>query len=130
MERVLIIDDDRFTQNVLQKSLYKFYETRTADNGAVGLSLAQSWHPDAILLDVEMPGQNGFEVCDVLKRDVATREIPVIFLSGRSSVRERILGFEVGADDYLTKPCSQEMLTAKLQKILPFITSAMNCETR
>ena len=79
MERVLIIDDDRFTQNVLQKSLYKYYETRTADNGAVGLSLAQSWHPDAILLDVEMPGQNGFEVCDVLKRDKATQEIPVIF---------------------------------------------------
>ena len=59
MERVLIIDDDRFTQNVLQKSLFKFYETRTADNGAVGLNLAQSWRPDAILLDVEMPGQNG-----------------------------------------------------------------------
>ncbi|HMW73627.1 MAG TPA: response regulator, partial [Cellvibrionaceae bacterium] len=118
MERVLIIDDDRFTQNVLQKSLYKHYETRTADNGAVGLSLAQNWHPDAILLDVEMPGQNGFEVCDVLKRDKATQEIPVIFLSSRSSIRERMLGFEVGADDYLTKPCSQEMLTAKLQKII------------
>jgi DNA-binding response OmpR family regulator len=118
MERVLIIDDDRFTQNVLQKSLYKFYETRTADNGAVGLSVAQSWKPDAILLDVEMPGQNGFEVCDVLKRDKNTADIPVIFLSGRSTVRERILGFEVGADDYLTKPCSQEVLTAKLQKII------------
>lgn len=118
MERVLIIDDDRFTQNVLQKSLYKFYETRTADNGSVGLSLAQSWQPDAILLDVEMPGQNGFEVCDVLKRDAKTSDIPVIFLSGRSTVRERILGFEVGADDYLTKPCSQEVLTAKLQKII------------
>lgn len=118
MERVLIIDDDRFTQNVLQKSLYKFYETRTADNGAVGLNLAQNWRPDAILLDVEMPGQNGFEVCDVLKRDAKTADIPVIFLSGRSNVRERILGFEVGADDYLTKPCSQEVLTAKLQKII------------
>jgi DNA-binding response OmpR family regulator len=70
------------------------------------------------LLDVEMPGQNGFEVCDILKRDKTTLDIPVMFLSGRSSVRERILGFEVGADDYLTKPCSQEMLVAKLHKII------------
>jgi DNA-binding response OmpR family regulator len=118
MERVLIVDDDRFTQNIVQKSLYKYYETRSADNGAIALALAQSWKPNAILLDVEMPGQNGFEVCDVLKRDKLTQNIPVIFLSSRSSLRERMLGFEMGADDYLTKPCSSEVLTAKLKQVI------------
>jgi DNA-binding response OmpR family regulator len=117
MDRVLIIDDDRFTQNVLQKSLYKHYETRTADNGKSGIHLAESWKPNIVLLDVEMPGQNGYEVCDVLKNNPITADIPVVFLSSRSNVRERMLGFEVGADDYLVKPCSQEVLQAKLQKI-------------
>ncbi|HEY6528850.1 MAG TPA: response regulator [Cellvibrionaceae bacterium] len=118
MQRVLIVDDDRFTQNIVRTSLYKHYETRTADNGTLALALAQSWKPDAILLDVEMPGQNGFEVCDVLKQDASTREIPVVFLSSRESLRERMLGFEVGADDYLTKPCNSEVLTAKLKQII------------
>lgn len=117
MNRVLIIDDDRFTQNVLHRYLCKTYETRTADNGAMGIKVANSWAPDIILLDVEMPGQNGYEVCDQLKRQDITRNIPIVFLSGKSSVRERMLGFEVGADDYLTKPCESEFLQKKLSKI-------------
>ncbi|BCD96446.1 response regulator [Marinagarivorans cellulosilyticus] len=117
MNRVLIIDDDRFTQNVLRKYLCKTYDTRTADNGAMGIKVANSWPPDIILLDVEMPGQNGYEVCDELKRQETTSNIPVVFLSGKSSVRERMLGFEVGADDYLTKPCEPEFLQQKLTKI-------------
>ena len=117
MNRVLIIDDDRFTQNVLRKYLCKTYDTRTADNGAMGIKVANSWSPDIILLDVEMPGQNGYEICDELKRQETTSNIPVVFLSGKSSVRERMLGFEVGADDYLTKPCEPEFLQQKLTKI-------------
>ena len=120
MHRVLIIDDDRFTQNVLTKCLFKHYETRTADDGPMGIKLAGTWAPDVILLDVEMPGQNGYEVCDQLKRDKNTQNIPVVFLSGKSSVRERMLGFEVGADDYLTKPCEAEFLNKKLAKITDF----------
>lgn len=117
MNRVLIIDDDRFMLNVLKRSLFKHYETRTADNGSIGITLANSWGPDIILLDVEMPGQNGYEVCDQLKNDSKTQNIPVVFLSGKSSIRERMLGFEVGADDYLTKPCEPEFLNKKLSKI-------------
>ena len=123
MHRVLIIDDDRFTQNVLTKCLFKHYETRTADDGPMGIKLAGTWAPDVILLDVEMPGQNGYEVCDQLKRDKNTQNIPVVFLSGKSSVRERMLGFEVGADDYLTKPCEPEFLKKKLAKITDFYNS-------
>ena len=110
MDKVLIIDDDRFTQNVLHKSLYQHYEVRTADDGTTGIRLANQWHPNVILLDVEMPGKNGYEVCDELKQDDNTQDIPVLFLSSHSSIRERMLGFEVGGDDYLEKPCSQEIL--------------------
>ena len=117
MNRVLIIDDDRFIQNILHRCLSKNYDTRTADNGPMGIKVANSWSPDIILLDVEMPGQNGYEVCDQLKRQEATCNIPVVFLSGKSSVRERMLGFEVGADDYLIKPCEPEFLQKKLAKI-------------
>lgn len=117
MNRVLIIDDDRFTQNVIRRSLCHNYETRTADNGAMGLKVANNWAPDIILLDVEMPGQNGYEVCDALKGNAQTSHIPVVFLSGHSSVRELMLGFEAGADDYLTKPFDPEVLNTKLSKI-------------
>lgn len=117
MNKVLIIDDDRFTQNVLQKSLYQKYDVRTADDGVTGIRLAREWHPNVILLDVEMPGQNGYEVCDELKRAEATQEIPILFLSSHSSVRERMLGFEVGGDDYLVKPCSKEILDTKISKL-------------
>lgn len=117
MNRVLIIDDDRFTQNVIRRSLCNDYETRTADNGAMGLKVAGSWSPDIILLDVEMPGQNGYEVCDALKGNEQTAHIPVVFLSGHKSVRELMLGFEAGADDYLTKPFDPEVLNTKLSKI-------------
>lgn len=117
MDKILIIDDDRFVQNVLQKSLFKKYETRTADNGKQGLLLAESWQPTIILLDVEMPGQNGYEVCDALKHNPATAQIPVVFLSSHTALRERMLGFEAGADDFLVKPWSQEILEAKLEKI-------------
>lgn len=117
MTKVLIVDDDRFMQNVLKRYLTKNYETRTADDGAMGIRLANSWQPNIILLDVEMPGQNGYEVCDQLKNNEATKHIPVVFLSGKSSLRERMLGFEVGADDYLTKPCEPELLHQKINKI-------------
>lgn len=120
MDKVLIIDDDRFAQSFLHKSLHQKYDVRTADDGLTGMRLAKEWHPDVILLDVEMPGRNGYEVCDDLKQSSETQEIPVVFLSSHSSVRERMLGFEVGGDDYLVKPCSKEILETKLDKLTSF----------
>lgn len=114
MDKVLIIDDDRFAQNLLHKSLFQHYEVRTADDGTTGLRLADQWQPNVILLDVEMPGKNGYEICDELKHKDATRDIPVIFLSSHSSTREHMLGFEVGGDDFLVKPCSEAVLRKKL----------------
>lgn len=117
LDRVLIIDDDRFVRKVLHRSLEGLYDIRLCGSGAEGIEVAQEWQPNVILLDVEMPGQNGYEVCDQLKQVEVTRYIPVVFLSSHSSLRERMLGYEAGGDDYLVKPCSKELLSAKLKKL-------------
>jgi len=114
MERVLVIDDDRFLQKIVRNTLKESYEVHAADNGDQGLLEAKKWHPNAILLDVEMPGMNGFEVCDALKLDELTANIPVIFISASSSLRERLMSYEVGAEDYVVKPFEKEILKAKV----------------
>jgi len=114
MERVLVIDDDRFLQKIVRNTLKESYEVHAADNGDQGLIEAKQWHPNAILLDVEMPGMNGFEVCDALKLDELTANIPVIFISASSSLRERLMSYEVGAEDYVVKPFEKEILKAKI----------------
>lgn len=115
--KVLITDDEKFIQKMLTKSLSDEYEIRSAFNGEECLSIATEWQPEIILLDVEMPGQNGYEVCEVLKRTEATQDIPVVFLSSNSSLQERMVGYEVGADDYLIKSSTADELKAKLKKI-------------
>ncbi|SMF11790.1 Response regulators consisting of a CheY-like receiver domain and a winged-helix DNA-binding domain [Alteromonadaceae bacterium Bs31] len=114
--RVLIVDDDKFMQSVLRKSLADSYDIEIAGDGNAAIERADAWQPDVILLDVEMPGRNGYEVCDYLKGQQHTAHIPIIFLSSHSSVRERMLGYEVGGDDYLVKPCEKELLVAKLNR--------------
>ena len=125
-DKVLIIDDDKFVYNRLKSALEGFYETRSALDGELGLQAANDWQPDLILLDIEMPGRNGYEVCDELKRGEATRDIPVLFLSSKSSVRERMLGYQVGADDYIIKGCAQEELAAKLGRLSQHLHSKQN----
>jgi DNA-binding response OmpR family regulator len=70
-----------------------------------------------ILLDVEIPANNGYEVCELLKIDAKTQHIPIIFVSGNSSLRERLIGYEMGGDDYLVKPCEKELIKAKVDYI-------------
>ena len=118
MKKVLIIDDDKISRKFLTKSLVSSYEVEEAPDGEQGLQKASQVNPDIILLDVEMPGLNGYEVCDQFRQQDSTRLTPIIFLSGRSSVRERMLGYESGGDDYLVKPCDPEELLAKINVLL------------
>ncbi|TVZ40464.1 response regulator receiver domain-containing protein [Alteromonadaceae bacterium 2753L.S.0a.02] len=129
INRVLVVDDDAFTQKVLVNAIAERYQVETANDGERAIEMASSWQPDIVLLDVEMPGRNGYEVCDFLKRQKSTSHIPIIFVSGCSSVRERMLGFEVGADDYLVKPCSKELLNAKLEKMDVYIAQKEQLES-
>lgn len=116
--KVLIIDDDKISRKMITKMLEGQYECFQAKDGEEGLVEVEKIMPDVILLDVEMPGINGYEVCDKLKHSEKYRDIPVFFLSGHSSLRERMLGYESGAVDYIVKPCEAEELVAKLSVTL------------
>lgn len=113
--KVLIVDDDRFAQKLIVRALMAQYDLKTAFDGEEAISIALEWMPDAILLDVEMPIKNGYEVCESLKNNPITAAIPIIFLSGNDALREKLLGFELGAEDYLVKPFDSDILNAKVK---------------
>ena len=102
---ILVVDDNqanlRLLTDVLSSRNSRVHE---ALNGPEALRIAQSALPDLVLLDISMPGMDGFEVCTRLKADVSTRDIPVIFISALSDIDDVVRGFEVGGVDYITKP--------------------------
>jgi len=113
---VLITDDEKFIQGMLTRFLKDDYEILNAFSGNECLSIANQKKPDIILLDVEMPEKNGYEVCHDLRNNVSTKDTPIIFLSSKSSVEERLLGYEAGGDDYLIKSSTAEELKAKIRR--------------
>ena len=120
---ILAIDDDKFIQKVIIKTLRSdSVSIRTANDGESGIEEAIRKTPDVILLDVEMPGINGYEVCERLRENKQTKEIPIVFLSSHSSLRERMQGYEVGADDYLVKPFEKDHLLARISVLLKYQT--------
>lgn len=118
---ILAIDDDKFIQKIIVKSIQSdAMSVRTANDGESGIEEVIRKTPDIILLDVEMPGINGYEVCDRLRNMEQTKDIPIVFLSSHSSLRERMQGYEVGADDYLVKPFEKENLLARINVLIKF----------
>ncbi|NOX34491.1 MAG: fused response regulator/phosphatase [Deltaproteobacteria bacterium] len=102
---VLVVDDNLLNLRLIEKSLSKEgYQIFSADNGPDARAIAAKENPDLILLDIEMPGENGFDVIKKLKDNSQTNAIPVIFLTGVSEVDSKLKGFELGAVDYITKP--------------------------
>ena len=102
---ILIVDDTPANLNVLSTILaQQGYKVRPANSGAAALVVAQNAMPDLILLDIQMPGMNGFEVCRRLKALDQTRDIPVIFISALDEVLDKVEAFEIGGADYITKP--------------------------
>jgi sigma-B regulation protein RsbU (phosphoserine phosphatase) len=113
---VLLVDDAPENIQVVNSILKDIYKIRIATNGPKALDLAKADPPpDLVLLDVMMPGMDGYEVCKRLKSDVVTREIPVIFLTGQTEVEDETRGFEVGAVDYIHKPFSPAVVKARVQ---------------
>jgi two-component system phosphate regulon response regulator PhoB len=117
--RVLIVEDER---GLVQSLTWYFnregYETVAATDGAEGLRKAQTLLPDLILLDIMLPGLDGLEVCRALKAGDRTRDIPVIMITARSEESDQLLGLNLGADDYVTKPFSNKVLLAKIKALL------------
>ncbi len=113
---ILIVDDTPLNIGVISGALKDSYKTKVATNGEKALALASAHEkPDLILLDIMMPGMDGYEVCSRLKADPATNEIPVIFLTGQTSAEEETRGFEVGAVDYIHKPFSPAVVKARVR---------------
>lgn len=113
---LLLVDDDPSNIRVVRSILREDYEIRIATNGPKALELANAKPlPDLVLLDVMMPGMDGYEVCGHLKADEATRDIPVIFLTGKTEVADETRGFEAGAVDYIHKPFSPPIVSARVK---------------
>jgi PleD family two-component response regulator len=116
---ILIVDDTPANLNVLSAILGKRgYRVRPAINGALALKAAQKAAPDLILLDVQMPGMDGYEVCRQLKGDAQTRAIPVIFISALDDVLDKVEAFQAGGVDYITKPFQIEEVLARVENQL------------
>ncbi len=114
--KILIVDDENFYIDVLLDLLGKDYKTVVAKNGEQALRrAAMPPHPDLILLDVLMPGMDGYEVCRRLKADPVTSDIPVIFLTVKSEVADELKGFELGAADYISKPMSPPIASTRVR---------------
>lgn len=117
--RILVVDDhpaSRMTAVALLS--VEGYEVLEADNGPAALACLTKGNPDLILLDVMMPGMDGFEVCRHLKQDEQTRLIPVIFITALNDRRSRLKGIEAGGDDFLTKPFDQLELSARVKSLV------------
>lgn len=115
-EKILVVDDEISLQETLDYNLKKQgYEVETIGDGSEVLDLAREWKPDLIILDVMLPGMDGFEVCRILRQEMAT---PVLMLTARDDEIDRVVGLEVGADDYLAKPFSMRELIARVKAML------------
>lgn len=114
MQTILIVDDDEFICLFLQSILEASYRVLTARDGEAALGVVQREAPDLVLLDVEMPGMNGFETCRRLKSGEGA-DTPVIFVSALNRVEDKLSGYGAGADDYLPKPIMPSELLAKVQ---------------
>lgn len=117
--RILVVDDEIYIVHILDFSLgMEGYEVLTALDGEQALEKARAEKPDLVVLDIMMPKLDGYETCKMLKADPNTRDIPVILLSAKGRNVDQKIGFEVGADDYITKPFSPRKLVERINAIL------------
>ena len=119
MTRILIIDDEQDLVWAIRYALAdEGYEVLTASNGAEGIAVAYQSHPDLVILDIVMPHVDGIQVCHTLRRDQKLASVPILFLTKRSSIEDRINGLNDGADDYLVKPFDFGELKARICALL------------
>ena len=117
--KILVVDDEIYIVHILDFSLgMEGYEVLTALDGEQALEKARAEKPDLIVLDIMMPKLDGYETCKRLKADDATKHIPVILLSAKGRNVDQKVGFEVGADDYITKPFSPRKLVERINAVL------------
>ncbi len=118
-KKILIIEDDpsfsRAITHILEK---ESYDVISATNGMAGLRMAKSENPDLLILDVMLPGLDGFEICNRLRQDPLTEKLPIIMLSAKGQEIDKTTGLKVGASEYLTKPIDRTLLLEKINSLL------------
>jgi pilus assembly protein CpaE len=118
-KKVLIVDDDLDVVKMIGLMLeHEGYEIIAAQSGAQALSKAQTANPDVIILDIMMPGMDGYEVCRRLRADPITAKVPILIFTAKATVNDKVAGFEAGADDYLTKPIRPADLVSRLEAVI------------
>ena len=119
MPRILIVDDEPDLVRLLDYNLRQAgFETETASTGEAALAAARAHKPDLVILDLMLPDLSGTEVCRQLRRDASLKATPIVMLTAKSEEVDRVVGFELGADDYVTKPFSVRELVLRLKAIL------------
>jgi two-component system OmpR family response regulator len=117
--RALIVEDDPAIADLLAKTLMRFYEVRTVNDGGLAIAAATEFRPDVILLDVNLPNKDGFAIAQALKGIQNLGKIPIIFITAQESSLDVVKGIQVGAKHYITKPFRIEDVVAKVKKLVP-----------
>ena len=117
-KKILIADDERAIHKLLPVLLAPEFDIIHAYNGLEAVELIDSEQPDLVVLDIIMPGKDGRDICRDLKKNQKTKDIKVIMLSAKDEQHDRIVGLELGADDYIAKPVSLEYLSVKIKRMI------------
>lgn len=119
MKTILVIEDERDLLDLISFNLEREgYKVLTALDGATGLEMARTGSPDLIILDLMLPGIMGIDICKILKKSEKTSGVPIIMLTAKGEEIDRVVGFEVGADDYVVKPFSNRELILRIKAVL------------
>lgn len=128
---LLLVDDERDILDMLQYNLeQEGYKVYTADNGIDGLALARKVNPDLMILDIMMPGMDGVELCQKIRKDDGLKDSVVAFLTARDEDYSQIAGFEAGADDYIAKPVKPRVLVSRVKALLKRSSAAPKTDSR
>ncbi len=118
-QKILVVDDEKELSALVSLHMKMAgFEVLTANSGEKALELSREETPDLIILDLMLPKIDGWQVCEQLRQDAATKDIPVIMLTARTQIEDKLKGFEAGADDYVTKPFSPRELVARVKRVL------------
>jgi len=126
-KKILVIEDDPSTLRLIKYTLQQEgYQVLIASNGLDGMRKAQSGEIDLIILDVLLPGIDGFEICHRLRGDPQTAQLPILMISGKAREIDKATGLKMGADDYITKPWHRPELLAKIAAMLERTSAVLN----
>jgi two-component system alkaline phosphatase synthesis response regulator PhoP len=129
-KKILIIEDDPGTTRFLVYTLeQEGYKVLSVADGLEGLRQTQYEHPDLIILDIMLPGMDGYEICHRLRQKPETLTVPVLIVSGRARQDDKNVGLRMGADDYLSKPVDPQTILAKVETLLASTNKIVNVES-